>query len=49
MNDYIDSFKLNGDIYIDNTNIYDKSVLVDNLEKCWNGISKAKSFSKINF
>ena len=33
MNDYIDSFKLNGDIYIDNTNIYDKSVLVDELRK----------------
>jgi len=33
MNDYIDSFKLNGHIYIDNTNIYDKSVLVDELRK----------------
>ena len=33
MNDYIDSFKLNGDIYIDNNNIYDKSVLVDELRK----------------
>ena len=33
MNDYIDSFKLNGHIYIDNNNIYDKSVLVDELRK----------------
>tara|TARA_B100001778_G_scaffold334850_1_gene348318 strand:- start:2900 stop:3655 length:756 start_codon:yes stop_codon:yes gene_type:complete len=33
MNDYIDSFKLNGEIFIDNKNIYDKSVLVDELRK----------------
>ena len=33
MNDYIDSFKLNGEIFIDNKNIYDKSILVDELRK----------------
>ena len=33
MNDYIDSFKLNGEIFIDNQNIYDKSILVDELRK----------------
>jgi phosphate transport system ATP-binding protein len=33
MNDYIDSFKLNGDIFIDNKNIYDKNILVDELRK----------------
>ena len=33
MNDYIDSFKLNGEILIDNKNIYDKSILVDELRK----------------
>ena len=33
MNDYIDSFKLNGEVFIDNQNIYDKSILVDELRK----------------
>ena len=33
MNDYIDSFKLNCEIFIDNKNIYDKSILVDELRK----------------
>jgi len=33
MNDYIDSFKLNGDILIDDKNIYEKDVFVDELRK----------------
>ena len=33
MNDYIDSFRLEGDILIDNTNIYSKQILVDELRK----------------
>ena len=33
MNDYIDSFKMNGEIVIDGKNIYEKDVLVDELRK----------------
>jgi phosphate transport system ATP-binding protein len=33
MNDYIDSFKLNGDILIDDKNIYEKDVFEDELRK----------------
>ena len=33
MNDYIDSFKMNGEIVIDGKNIYEKDVLVDDLRK----------------
>ena len=34
MNDYIDSFKLSGDVLIDGQNIYEKNILVDELKKC---------------
>ena len=33
MNDYIDSFKLSGDVLIDGQNIYEKNILVDELRK----------------
>ena len=33
MNDYIDSFNMNGEIVIDGKNIYEKNVLVDELRK----------------
>ena len=33
MNDYIDSFKLSGDVLIDWQNIYEKNILVDELRK----------------
>ena len=33
MNDYIDSFNMNGEIFIDGKNIYEKNVLVDELRK----------------
>ena len=47
MNDYIDSFKIEGDVFMEGQNIYDKKVRVDELrKKYWNGFSKTKSFSK---
>ena len=33
MNDYIDSFKLEGEILIDNKNIYNKNIIVEDLRK----------------
>ena len=33
MNDYIDSFKIEGDVYMEGQNIYDKKVRVDELRK----------------
>ena len=33
MNDYIDSFKIEGDVFLEGQNIYDKKVRVDELRK----------------
>ena len=33
MNDYIDSFNMNGEVFVDGKNIYDKAVFVDELRK----------------
>ena len=49
MNDYIDSFNMNGEIVIDGKNIYEKDVLVDEAKKRYrNGFSKTKSISKVH-
>ncbi len=46
MNDYVDGFRMEGEILIDGENIYKKKVNVEQLEKTGrNGFSKAKSFS----
>ena len=49
MNDYIDSFKLSGDVLIDGQNIYEKNILVDELRKCRDGFSKPNPFPKSIF
>ena len=33
MNDYIESYRLEGEVFMDNENIYGKSILVDELRK----------------
>ena len=46
MNDYIDSFKIDGDVFMEGQNIYDKKVRVDELRKILEWFFKTKSFSK---
>ena len=49
MNDLIPVVKIDGQIVIDNKNIYDKDVdEVSVRKKNWNGFSTTKSISKIN-
>ena len=48
MNDLIPIVKIDGQIVIDNKNIYDKDVDEVSEKKNWNGISTTKSFPKIN-
>ena len=49
MNDLIPIVKIDGQIIIDNKNIYDKDVdEVSVRKKSWYGFSTTKSFSKIN-
>ena len=47
MNDVIDICRIEGEIQIDDKNIYDPGVDVVQLtRKSWNGFSKTQSFSK---
>ena len=48
MNDYIDTFRKEGDIWVDGSTIYDKKTKIEELRTRWDGIPETQSISEIH-